>query len=331
MDKNTSGSAGNTRQPARHRRWRNLLRYTLGSAIVVLSFYFLITRLIRDWHQIPFNELKFHPIPLVVSYLILLLIHFPLGALGWILILGGLGEKLPFFRALAILTVTQIGKYAPGKVWFTLGRMSFARRDRIPEAKTLTSVVIETGFLLLAAVFLFALAVLFLPRAIIPPVVYYSFLLAPLTLLVVYPPILNRLLPPLLKLFKQPLFTLQLSYPRLLAILGVYILDWFFQGVGCFILINSFYPLPLARLPVLLGGYAISWILGFIILIAPAGLGIREGIYTFILKLVMSPPVAIMSALLTRIWMTTSEALMALALMPLLSKGGKNGKEAPTG
>ncbi len=330
MDTKKPAREKSDNRTGRFRRWRNLLRYTIGTIIVVLSFYFLITRLIRDWHQIPFNELKFQPLPLILSYLILLLIHFPLSALGWILILEGLGEKLPFFRALTILTVTQLGKYAPGKVWFTLGRMSFARNDGIPEAKTITSVIIETGFLLLAAVFLFALAIVLLPRRVIPPLVYYSFLLAPLTIVVIYPPILNRLLPPLLKLFKQPLFSLQLSYPRLLTILAVYILDWFFQGLGCFILINSFYHLPFASLPVLLGGYSISWILGFIILIAPAGLGIREGIYTFILKLVMSQPVAIISALLTRIWVTTSEAVMALLLMPLLSKGGKNGKETPT-
>lgn len=311
------------------KRKLNWLRYTLGTSIVLVSFYFLITRLVRDWRSIPFTELHFNPLLLILSYLILLFIHFPLGAFAWNLLLNGLGEKLSPLRALAILTVTQLGKYAPGKVWFTIGRMSFAARDRVPEAKTLISVVVETGFLLLAAVFLFAIAIIFLPRAVIPRGVYLSFLLAPLTLIVTYPPILNRLLKLLLPIFKQPVFSLRLSYVRLLAILAVYILDWFFQGLGCFVLINSFYPLGIDKLPILLGGYSISWILGFIILIAPAGLGVREGIYTFILKLVMPQPVAIISALITRVWMSTSEVAMALICLPLLRKGGKDGKETP--
>jgi uncharacterized membrane protein YbhN (UPF0104 family) len=311
------------------KRKLNWLRYTVGTVIVVLSFYFLIVRLIRDWRAIPFTELRFNPLLLILSYLILLLIHFPLGAFAWNLILRGLGEKLSLRRALAIITVTQLGKYAPGKVWFTIGRMSFAAQDRVPEAKTLISVVIETGFLLLAAVFLFAIAIMFLPSALIPRGVYLSFLLAPLTLIITYPPILNRLLKLLLPIFKQPIFALRLSYTRLLAILGVYILDWFFQGLGCFVLINSFYPLGIDKLPILLGGYSISWILGFIILLAPAGLGVREGIYTFILKLVMPQPVAIISALITRVWMSTSEVAMALFCLPLLRKGGKDGKETP--
>ncbi len=305
----------------------NWLRYTLGVAIALLAFYFLFSRLIRDWRQIPFDTLHFNLLLLILSYAVLFVVHFPLSALGWQLLLAGLGEQIGFRRALAIITITQLGKYAPGKVWFTLGRMSLARSDGVAESKTLTSVVIETGFLLLAAVLLFALALLFLPRGAFPPGVYYSLLAAPFTLFVVYPPILNRLLRFLLPRFKRPVFTLKLSYPRLLAILGIYLLDWFFQGLGCFILINSFYPFPARQLPVLLGGYAISWILGFLFLLAPAGLGIREGIYTFILKLVMPAPVAIISAMVTRVWMSTGELAIALALAPFLRKGGKNGKE----
>lgn len=309
------------------RRKLNWLRYTLGTTIVLLSFYFLITRLIRDWHSIPFSKLRFNPFLIILSYVILLLIHFPLGAFAWTLILGGLGEKLPSLRALAIITITQLGKYAPGKVWFTIGRMSLAARDRIPEAKTLISVVIETGLLFLASTLLFAIALLFLPRAFIPRGIYFSFLIVPLILLVTYPPIFNRLLKLLLPLFKQKAFSFQLRYPKLLMILSIYILDWFFQGLGCYALINSFYHLEIDKLPILLGGYSISWILGFIILIAPAGLGIREGIYTFILKLVMPQPIAIISALITRVWMSTGEVAMALLCLPLLHQGGKNGKK----
>jgi len=308
------------------RKRLNWLRYTIGSIIVIVSFYFLISQLVRDWLQIPFSQLRFNPFLLIVSYILLVFLHFPLGGYGWKLILAGFGEKIPVMRCIAIITVTQLGKYAPGKVWFTLGRMSFAKRDGVPEAKTLTSVVIETGFLLLAAIFLLGSAILLLPRTVVPKAIYYCFLLAPLTLIITYPPVLNRILKPLLKWFKQPIFSLELSYPQLLLILSVYVLDWFIQGVGCFILINSFYPLPLSRLPVLLGGYSISWILGFIILIAPAGLGIREGIYTYILKLVMPQPIAIISALITRIWMSTAELVMAVICLPVLRKGLRNSK-----
>jgi len=310
----------------RGRLWR-LTKLTLGTAIAVLALYFLVSRLVHDWRQIPFSELRFNIGYLVASYIILLALHFPLGALTWRLLLRSLGETLAFRKCLAIITVTQLGKYAPGKVWFTLGRMSLARAAGISEAKTLVSVVVETGFLLLSAILLFGIAVLLLPRVLVPKAVYLLFLLVPLCLVVVYPGVLNRLLGFALARLKQPGFALRLSYHRLLGILGLYTLDWSVQGTGCFLLINSFYPLPLAKLPVMLGAYALSWILGFIILIAPAGLGIREGIFTFVLKLIMAPPMAIIAALLTRVWMTTSEALMALVCLPLLGKWRHDGTE----
>lgn len=306
-------------------RW---LRLTLGLAIAAAAFYFLITRLVRDWSQIPFNRLHFSAPLLLASYAILLLLHFPIGALCWRLLLRGMGEDLAALRCMAIMTVTQLGKYAPGKVWFTLGRMSLAKREGISEDKTLVSVAIETGFLLLAAVLLFAVAVvvLLLRHAAIPPATYAVFALIPLCLVVVYPPVLNRLLAFLLPRLRRPVFALNLSYLQLLGLLGLYALDWLVQGLGCFVLINSFYPLSPAHLPVLLGGYSISWILGFVFLIAPAGLGVREGIYTWILKLAMPEAIAIISALITRVWMTTSEVVMALLCLPLLRRQHQEAK-----
>ncbi|MEO0085003.1 MAG: lysylphosphatidylglycerol synthase domain-containing protein [candidate division WOR-3 bacterium] len=292
------------------------------------ALYFLITRLIRDWSQIPFDRLHFNALLLAASYLILLLLHFPLGAICWRLLLRGMGENLSALRCMAIMTVTQLGKYAPGKVWFTLGRMSLAKREGVSEDKTLVSVAIETGFLLLAAILLFAIAVavLLIKGAAVPPAAYAVFALIPLCLVVVYPPVLNRLLRFLLPRLRRPVFALNLSYPRLLGLLGCYTLDWLVQGLGCYVLINSFYPLAATHLPVLLGAYSISWILGFIFLIAPAGLGIREGIYTWILKLAMPETVAIISALITRVWMTTSEVIMALSCLPLLRRQRQEAK-----
>jgi uncharacterized membrane protein YbhN (UPF0104 family) len=63
---------------------------------------------------------------------------------------------------------------------------------------------------------------------------------------------------------------------------------------------------------VLLGGYAISWMTGFLVLVSPAGLGVREGVFTLILKTVVPEPLAIIAALVTRVWMTLGELTAAL-------------------
>jgi len=308
-------------------RW---LKYALGALVVALAFYFLFSRLLRDWNDIPFKELHFSPWLLALSFVVLIGTHLPLAGAAWGLILKGLGEPLGLGRAVAVMSVTQLGKYIPGKLWFTLGRMSLLKSDSIPEAKTMVSVVIEIVLSLLAALVLLGIAVVLTPRTVVPDALYLAFLLVPVCLVVVYPPVLNRVLNYALRRLKQPVFELRLPYRRLLAITGIYLADWTLQGVGSFVLLNSFYPLPASKLPVVLGGYAVSWMVGFLALVAPAGLGIREGIFTLILKIVMPGPVAIIFTLLTRVWMTLSEAVVALACLPLLNRRRRNETQTQT-
>jgi hypothetical protein len=289
------------------------LKYGLGSLLVVAAFYFLISRLVRDWHLIPFDEIHFSLPYLALSYVVLIFCHFPLFGWLWQTILRSLEVRMPLLPATVITVVSNVGKYLPGKVWFTVGRMSFAERYGASEAKVVLSVVMEIAITLLGGLVLFAFAVLFIPRSLVPRGAYGFFALIPICLALLYPPVLNRLLAPVLRLARQPHFELRLSYLRLLGMLGICLLDWLAQGMGSYLLINSFYPLPLAKLPVLLGAYAISWMIGFLVLVAPAGLGVREGIYTVILKTVIAGPVAIITALVTRVWMTAGELIAALA------------------
>lgn len=305
-------------------RW---LRNTLGVAVVAATFYFLIDRLIRDWHKIPWQDLRFSVPMLVIAFALVFFAYIPLYGFTWRVILAGMGERISTWNAISVLAVSQMGKYVPGKVWYALGRMYLARRHGVPEAKTAVSALIETGFALLAAVLLFALAVLFLPSgAGIPAQVWLSFLLVPVCLLLLWPPVLNRVIGFLLRKLRQPVFDVRLTLPRVAAVLGLYVAMWLAQGLGCYALVNSFYPLPLAKLPMLVGGYALSWILGFIVLISPAGLGVREGIFTFALGFVLPGPVAIIAALLSRIWITLGEGLTAVFFALLLRRRAPEAK-----
>lgn len=303
-------------------RW---LKYTLGTLLVAAAFYFLISRLVRDWHLIPFDQIHFSPLYLTLSYIVLIFCHFPLFGWLWQSILGALDVRVPWLAATLITAVSNVGKYLPGKVWFTVGRMSLAERYGASEAKVVLSVIMEIAITLLGGLVLLAFAVPFIPSSLVPRGAYWFFALVPICLALLYPPILNRLLSPVLRLFRQPHFEISLTYARLLGMLGICLLDWLAQGLGSYLLINSFYPLSPAKFPVLLGAYAISWMIGFLVLVAPAGLGVREGIYTVILRTVIAGPVAIMTALITRVWMTVGELVAALAgFMFLRRKPGRS-------
>lgn len=305
----------------------SFVRTLLGILIAAAALCFLVSRLVRDWRSVPFDTLHFAVPLLIGSFIVLLGTRFPLEALAWRRILAALGAHMALTRALAIMAVTQLGKYAPGKLWFTLGRAGMARSEGISEDRTLVSVGIEVILSFFAAVLLLAVSIPFVPRGTLPSSVYWLLLAGPLSLILLYPPLLNLALRIVLRWLGRPNFAISLPYSLLLELVALYILDWTLQGIGCFLLIRSFYALPVGTLPILLGGYASSWILGFIVLVAPAGLGIREGVYTVILSTVMPLPVAIMSALVTRIWMTISESFMAAVMLPTVIRRRKRGTQ----
>ena len=305
----------------RKSRVARVLRLTIGTAVAVACLYFLGDRLARDWYKIPWSEIRLN-VPLLVSAFLVMFIWMFLYGFTWKVLLAGLGERISLFNSVSVLAVSQVGKYIPGKLWFTVGRMYLAKKHGVSEAKTAVSTVMEIALSLLGAVILFGLAVLLVPRAIIPGRAYLAFLLIPFCVVAVYPPILNRVTGLVLKRLRQPAVEIRMSFRQLLGVLGLYVLMWVVQGTGCYLLVRSFYPLGLSGLPMVAGAFALSWILGFIVLISPAGLGIRESIFTFALRLVVPEPVAIIAALMSRIWITGSEGLLALVftLLPRLSK-----------
>ncbi|HTW91712.1 MAG TPA: lysylphosphatidylglycerol synthase transmembrane domain-containing protein [bacterium] len=305
----------------RRSRVSRLLRWTIGTLVVVACFYFLVAKLAHDWHKIPWNETRLS-VPLLVSAFLVMFIWMVVYGLTWKVLLQGLGERISLFNSVSVLAVSQIGKYIPGKLWFTVGRMYLAKKHGVSEAKTAVSTAMEIALSLLGAVVLFALAVALVPRGIIPSRAYLAFLLAPLCVVAVYPPVLNWATGLILKWLRQPVFRIRMSFARLVGILGLYVCMWIIEGLGCYLLVRSFYPIGLSTLPMVAGAFALSWILGFIVLISPAGLGVRESIFTFALQLVMPVPIAIIAALLSRIWITGTEGLLALVftLLPRLGK-----------
>jgi glycosyltransferase 2 family protein len=314
-------TSGAESAPPRKNHLGGLLRYAVGALVAVACFWFLGDRLARDWHRIPWREIHLS-VPLLCSAFLVMFIWVFMYGLTWKVLLAGLGERISIYNSVSVLAVSQIGKYVPGKVWFTVGRMYLAKKHGVNEAKTLVSTVMEIAFSLLGAVILFGLAVILIPRGIVPTRAYLAFVLIPFCLVAVYPPILTRVTGFVLRRLGKPVFEIRMTFRQLLGVLSLYVLLWIIQGAGCYLLVRSFYPLGLSRLPMVAGAFALSWILGFIVLISPAGLGIREGIFTFALRLVVPEPVAIIAALMSRIWITGSEGLLAL-VFTLLSRPGK--------
>lgn len=229
---------------------------------------------------------------------------FLLGTYTWKKNLSILKEDIGFFCALRINALSTIPKYAPGKVWGIIGKVYLARREGISEHTCVITISLETILTILGGVILFLIT----GASVLKGVTYtYYLLLVPVCLVMTYPRILIAITNFFLKLFKRPLIDFMPTYIQILELLLLYTLSWVLQGVGIYFLIKSFYPLTINHLFVVAGLQAFSWVVGFVSIITPAGLGVKEGVFSYFLGFIVPSGIAVLIALLVRIWGTIGE------------------------
>lgn len=106
------------------------------------------------------------------------------------------------------------------------------------------------------------------------------------------------------------------------------LLAWLLYGAGFLMLVRGVgVPSELAQLPVLTGVFAASYIVGYLVLVAPGGLVVREGAMTALLAETGGLAVGIAApvAIIARLWMVATE-LGALAVV-LAWKGSSKEEE----
>jgi uncharacterized membrane protein YbhN (UPF0104 family) len=66
--------------------------------------------------------------------------------------------------------------------------------------------------------------------------------------------------------------------------------------------------------------HAFSWVVGFLSIITPAGLGVKEGIFSYFLTFIVPTGIATLVALIVRIWGTIGEILYSLIFIGKIKK-----------
>jgi len=122
--------------------------------------------------------------------------------------------------------------------------------------------------------------------------------------------------------------------PGTVALLTVgYAAYWLLTGLAFAVFVRSLYPLPAAEVPLVAAAYAAAYAAGFLSLLTPAGLGVREGVLVVALAPVLPAGPALVVALLSRLWMMAFELLgagVALAVERRPDRGRQRVAEALT-
>jgi glycosyltransferase 2 family protein len=228
---------------------------------------------------------------------------------AWRRLLAGLGSPLPTAAAARILFLGQLGKYLPGSVWPILAQMELGRAHQVPRHSSASASVL-TMLLSLLTGLLTALVMLPFTGA---SSYLWAFAAAPFLLACLHPRVLNPLMGRLLRLARQPALGQPLSGQTLAVALGWSFAAWVCNGVQIWLLAVRLGAPVGSSLLLAMGGYAFAWSVGFLVVFAPAGVGVREVLLVAMLSPAVGTGGATAIALVSRVLTTAGDLLTAAA------------------
>ncbi len=292
-------------------------RRTLVSALLVVAMVAAFGAALHGrWSQIV-DRLRDQNPAVVLGALALALVGVVLSFVIWRGTLAVLGSRLAPRPAARLFFVTQLGKYLPGAVWPVVAQMRLGKELGVPKQRMGLAFLLTLGLSTLVGVLVGAAALPALLRAE-GRVVLLGLLAVPVLLALLVPRVLNALLGTGLRVLRRPGLERPLHERDVLRGVASTLLFWLVYGGHVWLLAVGLGADPLRALPVAIGGFAIAFSLGPLLVVLPAGAGVREAVLIVVLLVVLPAPDAAAVALTSRGVLMATDGLLAVgaALIP---------------
>ena len=285
--------------------------------VVLLSLACMVWLLISQWSKIRDLDLDVRPGMMILALVALILLFF-LDAYGWHLIMRSLGHAPEPRTSIRIWMVSSLTRYLPGGIWGYLSRAAMCTEHGVPLVATSLGLYLETVLLMASAL---AAGFPALLSATGSPIDQGTAAMLWMVLaLFIHPKVLawTRHLP------GMPGRLLAVApFPKQVHMLGLflyYLVFWAaFGGVFlCFVL--ALHPLaPASWLPVG-ASISMSFLIGFIAVFIPGGIGVRESAMYLLLLPHMPPAACLLISITSRLWIMAGEAISVGVAVTLVTR-----------
>jgi uncharacterized membrane protein YbhN (UPF0104 family) len=249
--------------------------------------------------------------------------------LAWRALLAGLGSPLPLPAAIRVMFIGQLGKYVPGAVWALAAQVELARDYDVPRRRSTAASLV--GMAVTLVVGLIAAGVM-LPLTSAHAARHYWWVLVfiPLAAACLHPRIIKFGLDLVLKVLHRDPLEESVGAAAMARALAWTTLGWLFYGAHAWFLISDFADKGVQSFALALGGYALAWAVGFLVIFFPGGIGPREVALIAVLAPVMPSASALVVALASRVVMTIGDLVWAGTGL-VLGSSGKGRAKRPAG
>ena len=304
-------------------KWR-LLQGLIGAVIL----YFLVMKFRHDWSKLAEQKIQWHlRWEFIVASLIVTWAMYGFLILGWRSVLHGWRQWIRIVDAARIWCLASLGKYIPGKVWSIAGMAVMAQREGVSgAAATGSAIIMQLIAIATGTIITFALLGTRLLDEQLPGASLVALALAILALLAVLALTSPSLTRRIGFVVGRPDAVQPVEPESLAAALFTNFLAWAGYGVALQLLLLGTMENVSLDWATATGAFAASYLIGYLALIVPGGVGVREGFLVLLLQgsIGLGPAAAL--AVASRVALTINELGAAIPFL-LIRRSGKAVRE----
>lgn len=285
---------------------RRIILWVGQGALLALVAGLVARAVSRHWQELrdgAFNlELHAGWIALSVG---LLFVTYGLLVAAWRAVIVGWGERLPYGAAARIWTVSNLGRYLPGKVWSVAGLAVLAQRQGVAAWAAVGAAIAMQALAVGSGI---AAAAVTVPGTLSGPGLVVAAAVAATTIAALVMP---RVVAFFGRVVGRELRPLPIGGVALAGAAAT--LSWVGYGVAFWCLARGTLGATALGLAPAIGVFAAGYVTGLLALFAPGGVGVREAVFIALLAPSVGSSGAIILGVASRLLLTLTEVLAALA------------------
>jgi uncharacterized membrane protein YbhN (UPF0104 family) len=302
-----------------------LRRYlkTLTALLLIIGVgYFFARELFRNWQVMSQFPVRWQPLYFGIAVAAIAL-YYLINTWCWRFVLSSLSGRapLPFLDCIAVVNTSGLTKYLPGRLWSFALQMVWLERHGYSKAMVLyvNSLILLillcmssiSGLLLLLGAGTMPLAVILLAIG--------GVLVIDGVLIFGGPAVLNAIVPAINRAFHGEVEKLRVSAATMIIVHVAFVLGTVAYGLTGYLVTRGLgFELAFTDSWAVMASMLLADVIGFVTLVSPGGLGVREGVMYYLLRAATNPALTLLLPIATRLVCMLVEVVLGALGMYML-------------
>jgi len=285
----------------------NILRKIFNWLILFIVTGFFAVIIYGHLQEIKYTiaQIKFIWLPLLI--LLIMIVSFVKSIL-WSYFIRTQGCYLGYDKLISIWHYSLIGNYIPGSIWMMVGRVYKLGQEGVSKKNAVYSVVMEQIINLSAGIFVVGITPQIFSTIHFPS--WICLLFIPFLMLIFFPDFLGKIIWNLgvrrLDMREFPRPSIKVVFKYFIGNVFAYILAGIVVLITLKLFNVEFSGLNIFNTP---GISAAAFVGGYLSLLTPNGIGVKEGIFAFLLSKHITVAAAVVIAVSRRIWSLIADGI----------------------